>query len=135
MRKCINCETDTLNTKYCSNKCQALYLSADKIRMWLAGELSGNGVQGAAHFVKRFLFRKYNSCCQECGWNSVNVSTGRVPLEIHHIDSNPYNNELSNIMLLCPNCHALTNNFKSRGGGARSTYRSRSSSIGRAVIL
>lgn len=30
-----------------------------------------------------------------------------VVLELDHIDSNHFNNELSNLQILCPNCHAL----------------------------
>lgn len=37
-----------------------------------------------------------------------------IPLELHHIDGNPDNNVDSNLMLLCPNCHAKTDNYKSK---------------------
>ena len=30
-----------------------------------------------------------------------------IPLEIHHKDCDKFNNELSNLQILCPNCHAL----------------------------
>ena len=33
-----------------------------------------------------------------------------IPLEIHHIDGNHYNNDFSNLSLLCPNCHSLEEN-------------------------
>jgi hypothetical protein len=35
-----------------------------------------------------------------------------VPLELHHKDGDRTNNMLSNIELLCPNCHALTDNYR-----------------------
>ena len=35
-----------------------------------------------------------------------------IPLELHHIDGNRKNNTLENIELLCPNCHALTDNYR-----------------------
>lgn len=41
--------------------------------------------------------------CEYCGlseWNNL-----PIPLELHHIDGNHHNNELSNLMLVCPNCH------------------------------
>ena len=29
-----------------------------------------------------------------------------IPLELHHIDNNHHNNNLSNLQLLCSNCHS-----------------------------
>lgn len=37
-----------------------------------------------------------------------------IPLELHHIDGNNKNNNLNNLQLLCPNCHALTNNYRAK---------------------
>lgn len=37
-----------------------------------------------------------------------------IPLELHHIDGNNSNNFLENLQLLCPNCHALTENYRGR---------------------
>lgn len=48
-------------------------------------------------------------CCQNTTWNNK-----PIPLEIHHIDGDHLNSELSNLQLLCPNCHALTINYKGR---------------------
>lgn len=33
-----------------------------------------------------------------------------IPLELHHKDGNHYNNDLTNLEVLCPNCHAQTDN-------------------------
>ena len=44
--------------------------------------------------------------CEECSlveWNGK-----PIPLELDHIDGNHYNNEFSNLRIICPNCHALT---------------------------
>jgi len=35
-----------------------------------------------------------------------------IPLELHHKDGDRTNNTLPNIELLCPNCHALTDNYR-----------------------
>ncbi len=35
-----------------------------------------------------------------------------IPLELHHVDGNRKNNNLSNLQLLCPNCHAQTDNYR-----------------------
>lgn len=48
-------------------------------------------------------------CCKNTTWNGV-----LIPLEVHHIDGDNSNNELDNLQLLCPNCHALTDNYCGR---------------------
>lgn len=50
--------------------------------------------------------------CEVCGlekWNGVNI-----PLELHHVNGNNKDNSFDNLKLLCPNCHALTNNYRNR---------------------
>ena len=60
---------------------------------------------------------KYNNKCSRCGWGEINTYTGKVPLQVHHIDGNPNNNDISNLALLCPNCHSLTESYGSRNKG------------------
>ena len=49
------------------------------------------------------------NCCWN--WNKNDL----VKLELHHIDGNHKNNTLKNCLLLCPNCHSLTENYKYKG--------------------
>ena len=47
--------------------------------------------------------------CELCGiteWNGKKIS-----FQLHHVDGNRENNELSNLMILCPNCHSQTDNY------------------------
>jgi 5-methylcytosine-specific restriction endonuclease McrA len=37
-----------------------------------------------------------------------------IPLELDHIDGNRHNNSLSNLRMLCPNCHALTPTYRGK---------------------
>ncbi|HCW05920.1 MAG TPA: hypothetical protein DGG95_00985 [Cytophagales bacterium] len=37
-----------------------------------------------------------------------------MPLELHHKNGNRYDNRLENLMLLCPNCHTLTENYRGK---------------------
>lgn len=48
-------------------------------------------------------------CCNNTEWMGE-----PIPLETHHIDGIKTNNDLSNLQLLCPNCHAFTDNYKGK---------------------
>ena len=47
--------------------------------------------------------------CENCG-NTERLGQ-KIPLQTHHIDGDSEINELENLQLLCPNCHALTENY------------------------
>lgn len=50
--------------------------------------------------------------CEDCGredWKNE-----KIPLELHHLDGNKHNNNLINLQLLCPNCHAMTSNYRGK---------------------
>ena len=50
--------------------------------------------------------------CERCGLDTWQDQS--IPLEIHHINGINTDNRLENLQLLCPNCHALTNNYRGR---------------------
>lgn len=57
--------------------------------------------------------------CEQCGLTEWQGSP--IPLELHHINGNNRDNRIENLLLLCPNCHALTEYYRgknkvSRGG-------------------
>lgn len=61
----------------------------------------------------------------KCSWNEINPYTQKIPIELNHIDGNFENNNINNLELLCPNCHALTSNYKGankKKGRPRSKY-------------
>lgn len=37
-----------------------------------------------------------------------------IPLELHHIDGDRFNNQLDNLQIICPNCHAQTDNYRAK---------------------
>ena len=47
--------------------------------------------------------------CECCGIDSWNNK--KLILQLHHIDGNHNNNNLTNLKLLCPNCHSQTDNY------------------------
>lgn len=50
--------------------------------------------------------------CEMCG--NTEWMGKRIPLELHHINGNHSDNRLENLQLLCPNCHALTINYRGK---------------------
>jgi len=50
--------------------------------------------------------------CEHC--NLSEWQGQPIPLEIHHINGVNTDNRLENLQFLCPNCHALTNNYRGR---------------------
>lgn len=89
-------------------------------------EEGNNFIKGSSQvptFIRRYLFQKYNNCCQICGWGEENPYNHKIPLAIHHIDGDCTNNRISNLELLCPNCHSLTNNFGSLNKNSKRFHR------------
>lgn len=53
--------------------------------------------------------------CEKCGrteWEGQ-----KIPLCVHHIDGNHINNVIDNLQILCPNCHAQTDNYCGKNKG------------------
>lgn len=129
MPVCLSCGDKVVNRnadKYCSVKCQTNFAYSGYIFRWKQG--LENGVRGiqtrviSAH-IRRYLKEKYKDKCSLCGWDKVHPITGHVPLEIDHIDGNSENNMESNLRLICPNCHALTPNFRNLNKGKGRSWR------------
>ena len=61
---------------------------------------------------RELALRMYPWVCGRCAreFTRKNVQL----LEVHHRDGDRTNNALANIELLCPNCHALTGNYRGR---------------------
>ena len=53
--------------------------------------------------------------CEICGWSEKLYGMKYSPCELHHRNGNPTDHRLENLMILCPNCHSLTETFRLRG--------------------
>jgi len=85
----------------------------NKIQQWLAGNHDATrGKTGTAHWLREYLLEQCEYKCQRCGWGEINQFTKKVPLELEHIDGNFSNNKKENLVVICPNCHALTSTYK-----------------------
>lgn len=118
-RYCLNCgeKLHKGQYKYCSNKCQAEYQRQQAVQNIFNGESSGlkNATTSKPKIkdtLRTYLLKKTNYCCERCGCDWINPYSGQTILEIHHKDGNRQNNAEDNLEVLCPNCHAMTPNYK-----------------------
>ncbi len=119
--KNINCKPDTLNSflkeinvVYKGNRgARGIKTGWNKRSVYDYLKKDGDFIN--THYLKTRLIKekiKEHRCerCHNYEWTGI-----KIPLELHHIDGEKYNNELSNLQILCPNCHALTANNSGRG--------------------
>ena len=112
----LNCKYDTLNS-YLKKMGIQYEGQAHKKGQWKGGqgyisatEYLGTGKNIHSALLRQKLIREKikENKCEICG-----LSTWldyQIPLELHHLDSNHWNNELNNLQILCANCHALMEN-------------------------
>ena len=115
VKNCVGCNIPLLGRgKFCSLTCQCQYKKKKTITDWLNGTTSS--CSGQALMVKKsvrtYLKDQSNNKCSKCNWAEIHPVTKTCPLEINHIDGDPSNGHISNLEVLCPNCHALTPNFR-----------------------
>ena len=60
---------------------------------------------------RKRIFEERGRKCEICGWQEVNPHCGIVPVQIHHINGDNKDDRPENLIVVCPNCHALTDKF------------------------
>lgn len=113
---CVNCGKECKYhrnkvNKYCSGDCQ--HEHHWKMRF----EQISNGVILDGH-MKRYITETRGYKCEECGQDGIH-NNKPLTLQMDHIDGNSDNNSLTNLRLLCPNCHTQTDTFGNGGLGNR----------------
>lgn len=93
----------------------------NKIRISLLDILDGKYPLYGSHNLKIRLLKDgifSNNCdtCKLTEWNNK-----QIPLSLDHKDGNPTNHRIDNLRLLCPNCHAQTENYCGKNK-QKSTY-------------
>ena len=97
-RACVVCGTPMLaglNKKTCCRAC------ANSNRKGIRyGRGSPKDKVKAQRSLKIRLLKQRGPQCERCGYQKVPI------LQVHHKDRDRQNNELSNLELICANCHA-----------------------------
>lgn len=98
--KCSFCGKEIYRSKYQIEKNQSgfFYCSTTCGNKHKNIIRSLNNESTSNYRLRAFNFLKHE--CLVCGWNEDE----RI-LEVHHIDSDRNNNDLSNLSILCPTCH------------------------------
>lgn len=121
--RCLNCDNhiqykrawSKTNRKFCNKSCELSFKENEYIKQWNDGSHRGyvNGDNlNISTFVRKYIKNKFDNKCAECGWDEPNPFSKVCYLEIHHIDGDAANCNENNLILLCPNCHSLTKNYK-----------------------
>ena len=110
-KKCLNCEKIITN-KFCDSICQNNFRKKETYKKIESGDITLN----YRHY-KKYLIEKFGEKCMKCDWCEIHQITGKVPIELEHCDGDSENNSLSNLKLLCPNCHSLTPTYKALNVG------------------
>lgn len=97
-KPCVVCGTliqAHFNKKTCSRRCSNIHRTGIKYK------LSGPRKDKVETYkaLKLRLLAQRGRQCERCGYTKFEI------LQVHHKDRNHSNNELSNLELICPNCH------------------------------
>lgn len=117
-RKCVRCgkPIGRMSRGFCSLECCRAYAwEKKKEEIERTGTMMTNHCgETDARNAKRYLKEIAGAKCSKCGASEINGMP--IPLQVHHVDGNAMNSSISNLVLLCPTCHALTENFGCRNG-------------------
>ncbi len=101
----LRLETGEVKRTFCSQPCQASFYSSRRV-----GPLGGNW-KGSVSIYPR-AFREARKVALERDGNICQMEgphSGR--LEVHHVDGDKHNTELSNLTTLCAKCHKRTHRW------------------------
>lgn len=119
---CIACGLEVASDKrlFCSRRCHKRHQFNERARLLESGAYK---VYNCNNFIRKYLTFRLGECCSRCKWNVKHPLTGRVPVEVEHIDGDWNNNALESLTLLCPNCHSLTNTYRGLNRGRGRAHR------------
>ena len=103
--------------KYCSPVCLGEHNKNKRIQLFLSGKYRQNPNNKLPKSIRDYLYKKSNYKCELCGYEGYNIKTGKTILQIHHKDGDASNSAPDNVQVICPNCHAKTENYMALNKG------------------
>jgi hypothetical protein len=100
------------------NVCQKEFESGSKLGGHKTGHLKDFDKILSEKARKRFLIQERGHGCEICSY--ATWCNKPIPIELDHIDGNADNNVRENLRLICPNCHAQTDTYKSKNKACES---------------
>lgn len=97
---------------FCSNRCQREYTTKNLDSLFIKGE---TGIYKTNKSLRQALGRIKGHRCDTCGIDTWNEKP--IVLELEHIDGNHNNDCITNLELICPNCHSQTGTYKNKNKG------------------
>ncbi len=89
----VNKRVKNKDIHFCSRECKDLAVHyMDAIRP---------AHYGTSEEYRAIAFRYLKHICNRCNYSDIRA------LEVHHIDRNRHNNDISNLEILCANCHTI----------------------------
>lgn len=106
-KKCLECgkefyvSSSRINKKYCSDICRHtshITLLQRRKEIKISQKVHRN--VSTSRTVRKYAFMNKEKKCEICGYNEYDFC-----LDVHHIDLNCNNNDISNLKILCCMCH------------------------------
>jgi len=104
---CLDCKKEMIvsnsrrKTKFCSEYCRhnaKKTIIENRKDARLSARISRGKFTGKT--LRKFVFSKKQIKCEMCGYDEFDFC-----IDVHHIDNNPLNNDISNLQVLCVICH------------------------------
>ena len=80
-----------------------------KLSQVLVENSTGNSHKLKLRLIKEGIKEERCEVCNNTEWMGETI-----PLDLHHINGNHFDNRLENLIIVCPNCHRLTDNCGNR---------------------
>lgn len=94
--------------KYCLSLCTALHQKQQATVQIESGKVLGIAI------MRRYIFETRGHKCESCDIGNE-YNNKPLTLQLDHINGNSDDNSLTNLQILCTNCHSQTDTYGSKG--------------------